>query len=365
MEAATGVESAGSLIDIRLERRGFSLSVEIAWQEDVLVLFGPSGSGKSTLLECVLGLHPDCRARIRLGDEWLDDSERGLRTPVEQRALGWVPQAPTLFPHLDVAANLAFGRARANDAGDAALTRAIEVLELGHLLERRVGELSGGERSRVALGRALASGPRALLLDEPLAALDLPLRARVLPHLLRVRDEIGLPIIYITHDPDEALVVGGRVAVLDQGRLVASGPAREVLWSRAVLPLSEALGIENVLDARALESMDGSDESRVETAGGLQLVVPWRLEPGTSLSLGLPAEDVLIALDEPGELSARNVLRGRVLGCEERDDAVLALVDVGEPIVAKLTHAAVARLALVPGRDVYLVIKAHSLRRVR
>lgn len=365
MTERTATIDGDSVIEVHLERPGFALTARVAWQDDVLVLFGPSGSGKSTLLECVLGLHRPARARIRIGDTWLDDHERGVHLPVEQRALGWVPQAPTLFPHLDVAANLAFGRARANRAGDAALRQAIDVLEIGHLLSRHVHELSGGERSRVALGRALASGPRALLLDEPLAALDIPLRARVLPHLLRVRDEIGLPIIYITHDPDEAIVVGGSVAVLDAGRIVACGRPREVLWSRAVLPLSEALGMENVFDARATEGGGEGEESVVETENGLQLVVPWRLELGSNLSVGLPAGDVLVAIDEPKQVSARNILPGRVIACEERGDSVLARVDAGEEIVAKLTHAAVTRLALEPGREVYLVVKAHSLRRVR
>ena len=250
-----------SEIRMDLRRPGFHMQASVTWDARVAVIFGPSGSGKTTLLEAVVGLHPHARLRVRLAGEWLDDAERGLRVPLSERRLGWVPQAATLFPHLSVRRNLRFGIARAGADGPRALERAVEVLEIGDLLERPVDALSGGEQQRVALARALASGPRALLLDEPLASLDLPLRARVMPHLLRVRDELGLPILYVTHDPDEAQLLGEVIVVLDAGRVVASGPPREVLWSRSVLPLSEALGLENVLDARVTDASPG--ESRV------------------------------------------------------------------------------------------------------
>ncbi|MDH3521292.1 MAG: ATP-binding cassette domain-containing protein, partial [Myxococcales bacterium] len=230
-------------IAARVARGDFALDVDVGWDARVVVVFGPSGSGKSTLFEVVLGLHAAHRPTVRLGGVWLDDPARGLRTPIESRALGWVPQDPTLFPHLSVERNLRFGLGRAAGRGESMLARAVEVLEIEALRGRCVDALSGGERQRVAIARALASGPRALLMDEPLASLDVPLRARVLPYLLRVRDALDLPILYITHDPDEALLVGEVVVVLDGGRVVATGDPAEVLWSRAVLPLSESLGL--------------------------------------------------------------------------------------------------------------------------
>jgi molybdate transport system ATP-binding protein len=260
--------------------------------------------------------------------------------------------------------NLRFGRARAGERGDQALERAIEVLELRPLLARRTDELSGGERQRVAIGRALASGPRALLLDEPLASLDLALRARVLPYLLRVRDESGIPILYITHDPDEALLVAERVAVIDGGRVVASGPPAEVLWSRAVLPLSETLGLENVLEARVVEA--GRGIVTAETKGGIRLAVPAPapLAPGVVLRLGLRAQDILIAADPPGRISARNLFPARVASLEPGGDGVLVRLDAGEPLVAKITEAAAEALGLGPGAAVHLVIKSQALRRL-
>jgi len=329
-----------------------------------MVLFGPSGSGKSTLLEAALGLHREAVVSARLGGEWLESTERGLRRRTEERGLGWVPQSPTLFPNLDVMGNLRFGMARAGEGASRTLARAIEVLEIEELLSRGVDELSGGERQRVALGRAIASGPRALLLDEPLAALDLPLRARVLPYLLRVRDELGIPMLYITHDPDEAIILGERVAVLDAGRVVATGPPRDVLWSRAVLPLSETLGIENVLDAVASDET-GEGESRIESPSGLALYVPWQLEPGTPLCVGLRSEDITLSMDPPGRVSARNVIEGRVAEIEARDDHVLIHLDAGERLTARVTPNAAASLELGRGVTVYAIVKAHALRRLR
>ena len=365
------MSAAATQIEVHLRRPGFALDVEAAWDERVAVLFGPSGSGKTTLFRAVLGLLPGARARTRLAGTWLEDPERGLRMPTEQRGLGWVPQDPTLFPHLSVDQNLRFGAARAGADAARALQRAIEVLEIGGLLDRRVDQLSGGERQRVAMARALASGPRALLMDEPLAALDLPLRARVLPYLLRLRDELEIPILYITHDPDEAVLVGEVAVVLDAGRVVATGPPREVLWSRAVLPLSEALGLENVLDARAVAA-DGA-ESTVETPDGLRLVVPAPLERGESVRLGLRAQDVLLATERPGRISARNVFEGVVVDCQQRGGAVFVRLAPqtsaargtnDAKLVAKITPAAVENLGLRPGAVVYVIFKAQALRRL-
>jgi molybdate transport system ATP-binding protein len=342
---------------LRGDAGGFRLDVNAAWTERVAVLFGPSGAGKTTLLETIVGLRPEMRGRVRVAGAWLEDAQRGLRLPVEARGLGWVPQDPTLLPHLSVGGNLRFGQRRAGANGAALLDRAIEVLELGGLLGRRVNELSGGERQRVALARALASGPRAVLLDEPLASLDLALRARVLPFLLRVRDELGLPMLYITHDPNEAMLIGDVAVVLAAGRVIGLGPPREVLWSQAVQPFAQALGVENVLEAREIGG------SCVETSRGLRLVVPGDLPAGARVRLGLRAEEILIAAQPLGAISARNILAVSVLSCEVQAGQALVHLDTGaEPLVARVTAAAAKALSLERGAKVYAVIKAQSLR---
>ena len=351
-------------IRVQVDRGGFQLDVDVAWSERVAVIFGPSGSGKSTLFEAVLGLHRSPAHHIRLGGVDLDAPDAGHHLPMEARGLGWVPQDALLFPHLNVAGNLRAGLARAGDGGESHLARAIDVLEIGDLLARRPDALSGGERQRVAIARALASGPRALLLDEPLASLDLPLRARVLPYLLKLREALELPILHITHDPDEAMLVGDVAIVLDGGRVVATGPPVEVLWSRAVLPLSEALGIENVLEARVSQSDERSVLALTPGGTELALAAPLPVKAGDALRLGLRAQDILIAADPPGRISARNVIPARVTRCETEGGSTLVHLDAGDPLVAKVTPAAVHALGLQPGSEVHLLIKAQALRRL-
>jgi molybdate transport system ATP-binding protein len=351
----------GSLLEVEFARTGFRLDFRLEWDASSLVLFGPSGSGKTTLLRVALGLEPQARLRLKLAGNWLEDADRGLRVPVHERRLGWVPQSPTLFPDRSVLQNIRFGARQPQAEVD--IARAVDVLELGGRLNARVSELSGGERQRVALARAIASRPRALLMDEPLASLDLGLRGRVLPYLLRVRQELGLPLIHITHDPDEAMLLGDEIAVLNQGRLVAHGEPRETLWSQAVLPLTTQLGVENLIE---VEAMDGEGPSpRVRTRDGLELQTPWPVNPGERLRLGVRAEDILIGLDRPGRLSARNVLTGRVDRIAESPDHRLVYVDVaGLCLVAKLTEGAVRELELEAGTAVYLIIKSQALRRI-
>jgi molybdate transport system ATP-binding protein len=357
------VNDAATTIRLALSRGGYSLDVELAWSARVAVLFGPSGAGKSTLLEALLGLVRPQQAQVRIGGAWLDDTARGLRLRPEARRLGWVPQDALLFPHLSVEENVRFAAAPGADplAGDA-FARALAALEIADLLGRRAHELSGGERQRVAIARALAAQPRALLLDEPLASLDLPLRARVLRHLLRLRDELEIPILWITHDPDEAQVAGEIAVVIENGRAVASGPPREVLWSRAVLPLSQALGLQNVFEGRVVEA--GAHECCLETPRGLRLVLPVALAVGERASVSLRADDVLLAAGPPSQVSARNLLPGRVERIELADGTALVTLDAGEPLAARLTAGAVERLALRVGSHVHAVIKAQAFRRI-
>jgi molybdate transport system ATP-binding protein len=356
------MSEAATRIEVSLSRGDFALDVSLTWDARVAVIFGPSGSGKSTLLEAILGLLPAGAARIQIGGSLLEDRERGVCLRPEQRRLGWVPQDARLFPHLSVAQNLSFAAGSRAPAAGSTLAKASEALEIGDLLGRRAQELSGGERQRVAIARALAAAPRALLLDEPLASLDLPLRARVLRHLLRMRDELEIPILWITHDPDEAQVAGEIAVVIEKGRCVATGPPREVLWSRAVLPLSEALGIENVIDARVVQV--GAHECSVETPRGMRLVLPVALPVGERVSLGLRGHDLLLSADPPGRVSARNLLAARVEQIDVVEGDASVTLDAGEKLVAKLTAGAVERLGLRPGSHVHVLIKAQALRRI-
>lgn len=347
---------------IRISGRVGALCLDIAFETDAraIAIVGPSGAGKTTMIETILGLRPALAHHVVLAGETLDDASRGLHVPVDQRRLGWAPQPPLLFPHLDVAANLRVGIARAAD-GVEAFERAVELLELGPLLGRRVATLSAGEAQRVALGRAIASSPRALLLDEPLASLDVPRRARLIARLAQVRDAIGLPTLHVTHDPDEAMILADEVIVLDAGRIVARGKPRDVLWQSAFGRLGDRLAVENVIEG-CVAGSSGERATRFETPAGLVLELPRAMPCATTMRIGLRAEEVLLAAEPPGRVSARNVIETRVLDRADTGDGVLVTLDAsGEKIVARVTAAALRDLSLAPGVRVYAVVKAHSL----
>lgn len=351
-----------SLLEVQLDRSDFRIDLRLEWQVKALVLFGASGSGKTTLLRVLLGLEINAGATTKLFGDWLENPKMGLRLPIHRRNLGWVPQSPTLFPDRSVEQNIRFGIRRSQETHW--LQQAIEVLELGPLLNRGVTRLSGGERQRVALARAIAIRPRALLLDEPMASLDVGLRARVLPYLLRIREELDLPLVYITHDPDEAMLLGDEIAVLDRGRLIAQGAPRETLWSQAVHSLTTHLGVENVFEVDCVATSGTS--TRVRTRAGMELDTPWPLRAGENLTLGIRAEDILISLDRPSRISARNLCPGRIAQVDSQADHLLVHVDVGaDRLIAKLTEGAVEDLSLTSGTSVYLIIKSQALRRVR
>jgi molybdate transport system ATP-binding protein len=216
-------------LDFSLTQGSFSVEMTERSDARALALFGPSGSGKTTVIEAIAGLRTPERGTIAIGEHLLFARDRHVNLPARDRRVGYVPQDVLLFPHLDVRQNVLYGATRGNAGSEAHLDALIELLELSGLMNRRVTSLSGGERQRVALARALMSGPDVLLLDEPMAAVDLPRRRRILDALLKIRDELRVPLVYVAHSPEEVERIADRVLMMESGRITAAGRPTEVL----------------------------------------------------------------------------------------------------------------------------------------
>jgi molybdate transport system ATP-binding protein len=350
-------------IRLRLPLAHFELDVDVQSSARTLGVFGPSGAGKSSLVEAIAGWRRPLAGRIRLGDSVLFDSVDGTSLAIERRGIGYVPQDALLLPHWSVHRNLFCG-ARGTGTGEieAHVERTAAMLEIGHLLQRSCTQLSGGERQRVALARALASRPRCLLLDEPLGSLDLPLRRRILPYLIRVREQVGLPTVFVSHDATEVQALCDEVVVLEEGRVRSQGEPGEVL--RHVRSGERAFenvlsgGVSAVQAGTALVQLDGGGCARVPAAG---------LAAGERAVFALGSDEILVALDAPTHISARNVLPARIELLEDvppsevRVDARLE-DGCGARLSASLTRASREELRLTPGLPVFLVFKTTSCR---
>jgi molybdate transport system ATP-binding protein len=343
-------------VAVRLPLDRFELDVAWATEARVTGLFGPSGSGKTSLLEAIAGLRP-AKGHVRVrGEGWSSEAPR----PAHARDVGLVPQDALLFDHLDVRGNLLCGARRAERRGvPVGFDRVVALLELEDLLDRSVRALSGGEAKRVALGRALCSGPRLLLLDEPLGALDRPLRRRVLPLLRRVREELDVPMVVVSHDPVVMQALCDHMLVLDEGRVIARGWPSALIAGGAVDPGDRAL--ENVVEVAVRGHGDGCMRTEVD---GTELFVPRRTdEVGARLLVGIRASDILLAASEPGVLSARNRLPGRVLEVARAGRWRLVTVALGETLrlTSRVSEEAEAALGLAVGREVWCIFKAAAV----
>jgi len=357
-------------VRFRLSWPGFRLDVdERLPAKGVSALFGHSGSGKTTLLRCIAGLEGAAQGSLLFNGEVWQDAR--TRVPTHRRPLGYVFQEASLFPHLDVLANLRYGQRRSGRRGAPGETRqwktgldqAIELLAIGHLLDRRPERLSGGERQRVAIARALAVNPLLLLMDEPLAALDLPRKQEILPYLERLHDELSIPVIYVSHSPDEVARLADHLLVMDQGRVLASGALGDVL-TRIDLPIR--LGEE---DGVVLEGHIAERDERwhlVRVAWGHTGV--WVRDPGGAcgrrVRVRILARDVSLAHTRTEGTSILNILPAEVISIGTGEHPALALVKLqveGSVLLARLTRRSAAELGLTPGLPVWIQIKAVAL----
>jgi molybdate transport system ATP-binding protein len=350
----------------KLDRPGFSLDVDLALPvRGVTALFGHSGSGKTTLLRCIAGLERAPGGHFSLDGEVWQDAERFL--PTHRRPIGYVFQEASLFPHLTARGNLEFGRKRAGGGIDRAeLDHIVELLGIGPLLARRPDELSGGERQRVGIARALTVKPRLLLMDEPLAALDLARKQEILPYLERLHEELDIPVLYVSHAPDEVARLADHIVVMKEGRAVAAGPLTETL-ARLDLPihLGEDAGV--VLDAVVTERDAQWQLARVAFTSNPESGV-WVRDGGHAVGhrvrVRILARDISLALTRHSGTSIQNILPGVVAELANDTHPALALVRInigGATLVARLTRRSAHDLGLTPGQIVYAQIKAVAL----
>ena len=342
---------------------GFSLDVELEETLDGIVgLFGPSGSGKSTLLRIIAGLEQPSTAEVGFGDERWQSTVDDIFIPPHQRPVGYVFQRARLFPHLTVAGNLDYAHRRGSRSDDVeAKSEIIAAMNLQSLLTRDVDALSGGEMQRVSLARTLMSGPRLLLLDEPLAALDVRAKNGILPYLENLPKRFGIPAIFVSHAVDEMARLADKVIALDNGRVEAIGSAAKILSGESLRTMTLPFEPVTILEVTVAGHMRELHLTRL-MYGDQQLTVPEmsNAAEGDTARLSVRAGDVVLATASPEGLSVRNILRGTVSAVDGIPDTAFALVSVdvdGAVLKARVTHQAVSELGLHADTPVYALIK--------
>jgi molybdate transport system ATP-binding protein len=356
--APGGSKDCGPMtLEIRLSHAfpGFGLEIDLSAPAGLTCLFGRSGSGKTTIINAVAGLLRPDRAEIRLDGLALHD------LAPHRRRVGYVFQDARLFPHLTVAQNLTYA-ARIRRQTPRAFDRVVALLGVGGLLDRRPAPLSGGERQRVAIGRALLSDPRLLLMDEPLAALDDARKAEILPYIEALRDQFGLPILYVSHSLAEVARLATSIAVIEAGRLVAFGPAARLLSDPETAPLLGLRDAGAILTAR-IAAQDADGLTRLETGAGPLWLPQVTGEVGRSLRVRITAQDVMLSLTRPEGLSALNVLPAtiRQVRTGAGPGALVQLDLGGQDLLARVTRRSADALGLQPGMQLFAVVKSVSV----
>ena len=342
-------------VEVALEHRfgAFALDVAFAAEAGVTALFGPSGAGKTSVINAVAGLFKPREGRIVIGGRTVLDTRAGVFVAPERRRIGTVFQDARLFPHMSVADNLRFGWRRASERMDEReVARVVAMLGLEALLRRSPKALSGGEKSRVALGRALLASPDLLLLDEPLAALDAARRAEILPYLERLR-ETGLAMLHVSHSVDEVARLADRIVMLEGGRVTAQGSVFDLLTrlESGIDPVGA------VLETRVCAHRDDG-LSELAFDGGRLLVTRLARDIGARVRVRVRAEDILLAREAPRAISANNILPATVTQVSAGVQAYVQLAMGPTRLVARITRASVERLGLVPGIAVFAIVKS-------
>lgn len=346
-------------VSLRHRQGAFRLDAAFAVEGGLTALFGPSGSGKSTVIAALAGLLRPDEGTIRFGEKTWLDSANGIFVPPHRRRVGCVFQEARLFPHMRVRQNLNYGR-RYNPRGARAVPfdDVVAMLGIGHLLDRWPSGLSGGEKSRVAIGRTLLAAPDLLLMDEPLASLDTARKQEIIPYIERVRDESGVPILYVSHAVAEVARLATEVVLMENGGIAGAGSPADLLWSGRGADWQPGSFISAVVERH--ETKHGLTLAKAK-AGTIRLRSV-DLPPGTRIRVHVPASDVMLAAKRPEAISALNILPGTVAELSNGGGPdLLVTIDCGDRILAQITRYSAEELGLRPGAAVHVLFKAVSV----
>lgn len=357
-------------LSVKCRRGTFEIAAEFYAHPGLTALFGRSGSGKTTVIDMLAGLVRPNEGRIAVGGRVLFDSRAGIDLPPERRRVGYVFQEGRLFPHMSVERNLTYAfRYLPDSERRHKLEDIVELLEIERLLQRRPPTLSGGEKQRVAIGRALLASPKLLLMDEPLASLDAQHRNEILPFVERLRDVVGIPIVYVSHSIDEVIRLADTMVLFSDGRSVASGPVEEIMTRLDLKPMTGRYEAGAVINAtvRGRDKVFGLTELAFSDGKGgtNRLRVPnAELALGAEIRLRVRARDVSLSLNRPDKISVLNVFEGRVTDLDNRGGSqVDVLIDVGQPLIARITQRSAHDLGIQPGKTIFALVKAAAIDR--
>jgi molybdate transport system ATP-binding protein len=353
-------------VDVTHRQGEFTLDVQFTSESRLMALFGQSGSGKTSVVNVISGLIRPDRGRVAVNGTTLVDTAKGIFVPTWRRRVGYVFQDSRLMPHLTVRQNLAFGRwFRRAAEREVRFDAVVKLLNIGDLLQRRPGALSGGEKQRVAIGRAFLSSPRLLLMDEPLASLDEERKDQIQSYIEILRDEYDIPIVYVSHSLSEVSRLASTVVVLRRGRVIATGNPAEVLSRTEFVPHGDMDEVGALIEARVREHDPRFGLTTLESRAGVIRVPSLDLPAGTAMRVRLRSRDVMVANVPPAGLSALNVFSGKVIELRKSGEFDVE-VDIncnGVKIASRLTAKSVDTLGLVPGMPVYAILKAVTMDR--
>lgn len=356
------------MLAVDLSRQQGAFKVDVAFSAEgagITALFGRSGAGKTSIINMVAGMTRPDRGRIQVGDRVLYDSSRKIDLPPDKRRIGYIFQDSRLFPHLSVRSNLTYGMKLVPTAERyVQFDDVVGLLGIEHLLDRRPARLSGGEKQRIAIGRALLTSPRLLCMDEPLASLDGPRKQELMPFIARLPRQFGIPILYVSHGMDEILRLADSMVLLDAGSVAATGTVEEVMSRLDLRPLTGRYEAGAVLPTVVEDHDDIYGFTNLRFPGGILKVGRLPVEPGTPIRVRIRARDVMLARSLPQGLSVQNIFRGVITGMAEVENFLVDVgLDIGSPLRAQITTRARADLDLEPGQEVYALVKSVAIAR--